>query len=88
MGLGVAVAAVKDATSFGRARCVGIGTGLFKTFSAAVESWVRIEKIFELRDRVHQEYAKHSDHWRMVYAGVMKIVSEGLLTPMWRAPWT
>jgi autoinducer 2 (AI-2) kinase len=88
MGLEVAVPVVKEATAFGCAMCVGIGTGLFNNFSAAVESWVRIEKEFQPRDSVHQEYAEHYDRWRMVYARVMEIVNDGLLTPMWRAPGT
>jgi autoinducer 2 (AI-2) kinase len=88
MGLEIAVPVVKEATALGCAMCVGIGTGLFNSFSAAIESWVRIEKEFQPRASVHQEYAKHYDRWRRVYAEVMKIVNEGLLTPMWRAPGT
>src|ERR1700730_12383051 len=80
------VPVVKEATAFGCATCVGLGAGLFKTFAEPVERWVRVEKEFRSQENAHSEYSQHYERWRKVYAEFMKIVNQGLLTPMWRAP--
>lgn len=87
-GLDVKVPVVKEATSFGCAMCVGLGTGLFKDPEDAVQKWVRTEKVFRPDTKANKEYNKSYKRWNDVYAEVMKIVNKGLLTPMWRAPGT
>ena len=88
VGIPVKVPVVKEATAFGCAMCVGLGAGLFRSLAEPVERWVRVEKEFQPNEGAHSEYLKHYDRWRKVYAEFMKIVNQGLLTPMWRAPGT
>ena len=88
IGVPVRVPVVKEATAFGCAMCVGLGAGLCKTFAEIVERWVKVEKEFHPNEDAHFEYQKHYERWRKVYAEFMKIVNQGLLTPMWRAPGT
>ncbi len=87
-GVDVNVPVVKEATSFGCAMCVGIGTGLFKGPQDAVERWVKTDKVFHPNQEAHEKYRKLFERWNDVYAGFMHIVNKGLLTPMWRAPGT
>ncbi|HET6216672.1 MAG TPA: autoinducer-2 kinase [Acidobacteriaceae bacterium] len=87
-GIPVSIPSAKEATSLGCAMCVGIGTGLFKSFGEAVDRWVKIEKEFFPSRSAHSEYSKHYDKWQRVYTEFMKIVNQDLLTPMWRAPGT
>lgn len=87
-GVPVSVPVAKEATSLGCAMCVGIGTGLFNDFAEAAERWVKMERDFVPNRSVHAEYLQHYEKWRKVYAEFMKIVDQGLLTPMWRAPGT
>jgi sugar (pentulose or hexulose) kinase len=68
--------------------CVGLGTGLFKTLADPVEHWVKVERELQPDEKAHSEYSEHYKRWRKVYAEFMKIVNQGLLTPMWRAPGT
>jgi autoinducer 2 (AI-2) kinase len=88
IGVPVRVPVVKEATAFGCAMCVGLGAGLCKTFAEIVERWVKVEKEFHPNEDAHFEYQRHYERWRKVYAEFMKIVNQGLLTPMWRAPGT
>ena len=88
VGVPVTVPVVKEATAFGCAMCVGLGVGLFKTFKEAVAHWVRVEKEFQVCEDTHAEYSRHYERWQKVYTEFMKIVNQGLLTPMWRAPGT
>lgn len=87
-GLDVKVPVVKEATSFGCAMCVGIGTGLFGNIEEAVEKWVKIEKVFHPNPKAHEQYEKLFHRWNEIYQDFMNIVNKGLLTPMWRAPGT
>lgn len=87
-GLDVKVPFVKEATSFGCAMCVGIGTGLFNNIEEAVEKWVKTEKTLHPDPKAHQQYERHYERWNEVYQEFMNIVNKGLLTPMWRAPGT
>jgi sugar (pentulose or hexulose) kinase len=76
---------MKEATAFGCAMRVALGARFFNSFAESVECWVRVEKEFQLQEGAHSEYSKHYERWRKVYAEFMKIVDQGLLTPMWRA---
>ncbi len=87
-GLKVKVPAVKEATSFGCAMCVGIGAGLFSNIDEAVEKWVKTERILEPDPEAHGQYEQLFKRWNGVYQDFMNIVNKGLLTPMWRAPGT
>lgn len=87
-GVPVKVPVVKEATSFGCAMCVGVGAGIFNSFTEAASQWVRVEREFEPGPNAHRDYLEHFERWRAVYAEMMEIVDQGLLTPMWRAPGT
>ena len=87
-GIRVKVPVVKEATSYGCAMCVGIGAGLFKDAREAVEKWVKIEKVFEPDQKAHEVYKESYEKWNTIYGEFMKIVNQGLLPPMWRAPGT
>jgi autoinducer 2 (AI-2) kinase len=84
----VKVPVVKEATSFGCAICVGIGTGLFKDPQDAAERWVKTDRVFYPNQEAHEQYKKLFERWNDVYAEFMNIVNKGLMTPMWRAPGT
>jgi autoinducer 2 (AI-2) kinase len=88
VGVPVTVPVVKEATSFGCAMCVGVATKVFRTLSQAAECWVKVEREFEPSPDLHAEYLRHYGKWQKVYSEFMKIVNQGLLTPMWRAPGT
>ncbi len=88
VGVPVTVPVVKEATSFGCAMCVGVATKVFRTLSQAAECWVKVEREFEPSSDLHAEYLRHYGKWQKVYSEFMKIVNQGLLTPMWRAPGT
>ena len=88
VGVSVGVPVVKEATSFGCAMCVGLGTGIFSTLAEAAERWVRIEREFQPDAHANAAYSGHYERWQKVYTEFMKIVNQGLLTPMWRAPGT
>ncbi len=85
-GVPMKVPTVKEATALGCAMCVGVGTGLFGNFKEVVESWFRVEKVFQPNLKNHEQYLKHYDRWREVFVEFMKIVNQGLLKPMWTAP--
>ncbi len=87
-GVPIKIPVVKESTSLGSAMCVGVGTGLFKSFHEAVQSCVRTERVLQPDMGAHQIYLKHYDRWRKVLTEFMKIVNQDLLTPMWRAPGT
>jgi autoinducer 2 (AI-2) kinase len=87
-GVPVKVPVVKESTSLGCAMCVALGAGLFESFTDAADQWVRVEREFVPSDSVHRGYLKRFERWRTLYAEVMKIANQDLLTPMWRAPGT
>jgi autoinducer 2 (AI-2) kinase len=88
VGVPVKVPVVKESTSFGCAMCVALGAGIFRSFGEAVEQWVKVEREFQPDVKANLAYAQHYGKWRSVYSEFMKIVNQGLLTPMWRAPGT
>jgi autoinducer 2 (AI-2) kinase len=88
VGVPVRVPVVKEATALGCAMCVALGAGLFRTLSDVSSRWVRMEKDFLPDAGAHQKYLEHYERWQKVYGEFMKIVNQGLLTPMWRAPGT
>ncbi|MGB7592235.1 MAG: autoinducer-2 kinase, partial [Terriglobia bacterium] len=70
------------------AMCVGRGTGLFRSFAEAADAWVKTEIVFEPHKETNGIYLQQYDRWRRVFTEFMKIVDQGDLSPMWKAPGT
>ncbi len=87
-GVPMKVPVVKESTSLGCAMCVGRGTGLFRSFAEAADAWVKTEIVFEPHKETNGIYLQQYDRWRRVFTEFMKIVDQGDLSPMWKAPGT
>ena len=82
------VPVVKESTALGAAICAGVGVGLFSNIQDTSESLVQWEKIFEPNSMNHVQYQKLYKQWRETYDRCLRMVDDGLVTPMWRAAGT
>ena len=63
LGIDVRVPMVHDATAVGVAMLCGLGTGYFSNVTAAVESMVRTDRVFEPRRPESNLYQSHFKRW-------------------------
>lgn len=86
IGLEVKVPVVKEATALGVAMACGIGAGIYKDFEEAGKKIVKIEKSYFPNKENYELYQVIKEKWLKVYAAQLKLVHEGTLEPMWKAP--
>ncbi len=85
-GRQVRIPVVKEATSLGGAMMAGIGAGIYSDIDEVAKRVVEWERTVEPnRDNI-QKYQEIAAQWQEIYAKQLKLVDQGLLTSMWKAP--
>jgi autoinducer 2 (AI-2) kinase len=82
----IKVPVVKEATSLGGAFCAGIGAGVYDNFSEVTSQLVRFEKEYIPNMDNHTQYKELKQRWQTIYDNQLKLIDEGLLESMWKAP--
>jgi autoinducer 2 (AI-2) kinase len=82
----IKVPVVKEATSLGGAFCAGIGAGVYDNFSEVTSELVRFEKEYIPNMDNHTQYKELKQRWQTIYDNQLKLIDDGLLESMWKAP--
>jgi autoinducer 2 (AI-2) kinase len=85
-GRAVKVPKVKEATSLGGAFAAGIAAGIYSSFEEVAKELVVIEKEYEPDRHNYKQYQELKSKWQQVYNEQLKLVDDGLLESMWKAP--
>jgi autoinducer 2 (AI-2) kinase len=88
LGINVSIPVVKESTALGCSLYAGKGAGWYDDVKEAAKNLVRMERTFEPNDENHQLYEKLYTNWLEVYDRSLKIATEGLIKPLWRAAGT
>ncbi len=86
IGKKVKIPVVKEATALGGAIAAGVGAGIFKDMKEGAKEFVKWEKKIEPDMDNHKLYKEMREKWRKVYKAQLKLVDEGITSPMWKAP--
>ncbi len=84
-GLPVQVPAVTESSALGAALCAGVGAGLHSGLTELEPVLRRRTATFEPAPAAVAAYHDGYAAWRKVYARMLDLSEEGLLTPLWRA---
>ena len=82
----IKVPVVKEATSLGGAFCAGIGAGIYKDFDETSKEFVKFEKEYIPNQDNFNQYQELKLRWQTIYDAQLKLVDDGLLESMWKAP--
>lgn len=86
LGIPLMIPIVKEATALGTAICAGVGVGIYDDISRTSAQIVRWEREIQPNKSDHDKYTQYYNNWRKIYPRFLKIVEDGLLEPMYRAP--
>lgn len=86
IGKKVKIPIVKEATALGGAIAAGVGVGVFKDMKEGAKELVRWEKRIEPDMKNHNFYKDMRERWRKAYKAQLKLVDDGIVSPMWKAP--
>ncbi|MEA3419358.1 MAG: autoinducer-2 kinase [Campylobacterota bacterium] len=86
MGKEIRIPVVKEATSLGGAMMAGIGAGLYRSIDQAAKELVRWERTVEPNQENFHKYSEIKEQWQEIYVQQLKLVDQGLLRSMWKAP--
>lgn len=85
-GKEVKIPDVNEATSLGGAFACGVATGEYGSIAEAAKSLVKWEKSYQPDSENHSKYRDIAGQWKAAYRVQLKLVDEGVTTPMWKAP--
>lgn len=88
LGVRVNIPEIKESTALGAAICAGVGAGFYTDLREGSAMLKRIQRTVEPRLDVHEQYLALYEKWLDIYRENLKLVDEGLLSPMWRAAGT
>jgi autoinducer-2 kinase len=88
LGSTIQVPVVKESTALGAALCAGVGAGFYASILEAAGKLANIEKSYEPREKIHNQYAELYNEWLSIYEANLKISEAGLLRSLWRAAGT
>ena len=77
---------VKEATALGAAICAGVGAGIYKSFTDAIDLTVKFEKTFEPIEANRLVYEKLYNKWAAIYQNQLDLADQGYTEHMWIAP--
>jgi autoinducer-2 kinase len=84
-GLPVQVPAVTESSALGAALCAAVGAGLHSSLTELEPLLRRRTATFEPDPAAVSAYQDGYATWRKVYARMLELSEEGLLSPLWRA---
>ena len=85
-GKEIRIPVVKEATSLGGAMMAGIGAGIYSDIDEVSRQLVQWERTIEPNKENFIKYQEIKEQWQEIYAAQLKLVDQGLLTSMWKAP--
>ena len=85
LGLPVHVPAVTESSALGAAICAGTGAGIYSSLDELRPQLRRRGATFEPHPAAVDSYDERYPAWRDIYARMLGISEDGLLSPMWRA---
>jgi autoinducer 2 (AI-2) kinase len=85
-GKEIKIPIVKEATSLGGAMMAGIGAGIYSDIDEVASELVGWERTIQPNMENFTKYQEIKDQWSQIYATQLKLVDDGLLRSMWRAP--
>jgi autoinducer-2 kinase len=84
-GLPVRVPVVKESSALGAAICAGVGAGIYGGLTD-LEAGLRVRSgTFEPDPAATAVYHERYETWQRVYARMLDMCDDGLLSPLWRA---
>jgi len=85
LGVTVHVPAITESSALGAAICAGVGAGLFSSLTEPGPDLRRRGATFEPAPEAAASYEQRYPAWREIYARMLAISEDGLLSPLWRA---
>ncbi|MEA3492074.1 MAG: autoinducer-2 kinase [Campylobacterota bacterium] len=85
-GREIRIPVVKEATSLGGAMMAGIGAGIYSDIDEVAKELVKWERTVEPNRENYAKYQEIKEQWQEIYAAQLKLVDQGLLRSMWKAP--
>ncbi len=85
-GCTVKVPKVTEATALGAAMSAGVGAKVYDSLQGASAKLVKWEKEYNPNMENHALYNKIEQQWIKVYEEQLKLVDNGLVSSMWKAP--
>lgn len=85
-GCTVKVPKVTEATALGAAMSAGVGAKVYDSLQDASAKLVKWEKEYNPNMENHALYNKIEQQWIKVYEEQLKLVDNGLVSSMWKAP--
>lgn len=85
LGVPVHVPVVKESSALGAAICAGVGIGLFNDPLETGQRLVRIERSYQPRVGVTEQYDELYEQSLQIYKQVLELAEHGLVRPLWRA---
>ena len=85
-GKEIRIPVVKEATSLGGAMMAGIGAGIYQNIDEVAKQLVKWERTVEPNRENFLKYQEIKEQWQEIYAAQLKLVDQGLLRSMWKAP--
>ncbi|XHN43544.1 Autoinducer-2 kinase [Lonepinella sp. MS14434] len=85
-GLTVKIPVVKEATALGCAIAAGVGVELYPSLQATGKKLVKFERTHQPNLENHRLYQAHKAKWESAYSEQLKLVDNGVVTSLWKAP--
>ena len=85
-GKKIKIPKVTEATALGAAMSAGVGAGIYKDLKTAAKELVVWEKTYKPNFKNHKLYMQIAKKWKKLYKSQRKLVDNGLLEAMWKAP--
>ncbi|PWH13461.1 MAG: autoinducer-2 kinase [Anaerolineae bacterium] len=82
----VQIPVVKEATALGAAINAGIGVGIYRNYEEAVQTVVKIERIYQPSRENKEVYQDLYERWLAAYPPQLELADKGITESMWRAP--
>lgn len=77
---------VKEATALGAAINAGIGVGLYRNYEEAIQTIVKIERVYQPDVQNSKVYQDLYERWLAAYPPQLELADKGVTESMWRAP--
>lgn len=86
LGIEVKVPVVKEATALGAAILAGYGLGIYRDLKQTALDLVKIETVYKVDPKAHEEYTKIYENWRKFYKAQLNLSDAHITNYMWKAP--
>ncbi|MBM3333151.1 hypothetical protein FJY63_00655 [Candidatus Sumerlaeota bacterium] len=74
LGIPLATVKVTEAGTLGAAMLAGVATGVYRSIGEAVESLVKVDRVFEPDPKPHDRYREQFEKYRQVYPALREIL--------------